>query len=133
MSQRKPARRPPSRPPAKRGRAITPPATPAVGAPRPFLTPNASPFRRAVERRSAIVVLFLRGLPKAVPALLVLGILAGGLTLTGPLGAICFTLSALVLIWLVYLSWPALTVPGRAIRVAVIGLVGVLAGARFIG
>lgn len=97
----------------------------------PFLTPNATPFRREVERRSAIMVLFLRGLPKALPALVVLGVVAGGLALPGVAGMVCLALSALVLTWLVYLSWPALSGPGRLIRVAVIGSVLAMVGGRF--
>ncbi len=109
MTSRKPARRTP---------------------PRPFLTPNATPFRREVERRSAIVVLFLRGLPRALPALLVLAVVAGGLALPGIGGALCLLLAALVLAWLVYLSWPALPVAGRAIRLVVIAAVIAVAGSR---
>ncbi|HVE98375.1 MAG TPA: DUF6703 family protein [Mycobacteriales bacterium] len=99
--------------------------------PAPFLTPNASPVRREVERRSAIVVLFLRGLPRALPALVVLAVVAGGLALPGPAGAVCLVLSALILAWLVYLSWPALSPGGRLIRLLVIGAVLTIATGRF--
>lgn len=98
---------------------------------RPFLTPDAGPFRRKVERRSAILVLFLRGLPKALPALIVLAIVAGGLALSGPAGVACYLLSVLILAWLVYLSWPALPPAGRAVRIAVIAAVILMAGRRF--
>ena len=101
--------------------------------PRPFLTPNATPFRREVERRSAIVVLFLKGLPKALPALVVLAILAGGLALPGVAGMACYVLSVLILTWLVYLSWPALTPAGRTIRIGVITAVVLMVGGRFFG
>lgn len=114
----RPARRP-GRPPAP------------APEPRPFLTPNATPFRREVERRSAIVVLFLRQLPRALPALIVLGVVAGGLALPGVAGAVCLVLSALILGWLVYLSWPALSLPGRLVRLVVIGTVFALASGRF--
>ena len=126
MPKSKPRRRTPSTRPATR-----PANTGPAEAPKPFLTPNATPFRRAVERRSAIVVLFLRGLPKALPALIVLGILAGGLALSGPLGVLCYALSVLILTWLVYLSWPALSPVGRTIRIAVISAVVVMVGGRF--
>ncbi|HVE64849.1 MAG TPA: DUF6703 family protein [Mycobacteriales bacterium] len=125
MAARKPARRTPARrtPPRPGPTARRVPAP----SPRPFLTPEASPRRRAIERRSAVVLLFLRGLPRALPALLVLGVVAGGLALPGVAGAVCLVLAALVLVWLVYLSWPALSPAGRAIRVLVIAAVVVLA------
>jgi len=89
-------------------------------------------LRREVERRSAIVVLFLRGLPRALPALLVLAVVAGGLALPGLGGALCLLIAALVLTWLVFLSWPALPAFGRGIRVLVIAAVVVMAVARLL-
>ena len=97
---------------------------------RPYVTPGASPFRSAVERRSFVVVAFLRGLPRAAPGLLMLGILAGGIALRGVAGAACVAFGALVLTWLTYLSWPALPPPGRAVRVVVVALLCVLALSR---
>ncbi|HVF18906.1 MAG TPA: DUF6703 family protein [Mycobacteriales bacterium] len=119
------------RPRATPARRTTRPSGSTTPKSTPFLTPNASPFRREVERRSAIVVLFLKGLPKALPALIVLAILAGGLALPGPLGVVCYVVSVAILTWLVYLSWPALAPTGRAIRIAVIGAVVVMVGGRF--
>jgi hypothetical protein len=98
--------------------------------PRPFATPNASPFRRAVERRSALVLVYLRGLPKAMPGLLVLGLLTAALLAPGVGGAALLVLVALLLTWLVYLSWPALPPVGRAVRVAVIVALVMLAVSR---
>lgn len=121
MAKRKPQRRPQPRPRA---------GGPAPAQPRPFLTPDASPLRQAVERRSAVVVLFLRGLPKAMPGLLVLGLLAGALVAPGALGAVLVGLVALLLTWLVYLSWPALPQAGRLIRLAVIGGLLAVAASR---
>lgn len=97
---------------------------------RPYVTPDASSFRAAVERRSFVVVAFLRGLPKAMPGLLMLGILAGGVALRGAAGAACVGFGALVLLWLTYLSWPALPPPGRAVRVVVVALLVLLALSR---
>jgi len=90
---------------------------------RPFLTPNASPFRLAVERRSAAVVLFLRQLPRPVPGLLVVGLVASGLLAPPLAGGIALLFVALLLAWLVFLSWPSLPPPGRAIRVVVVAMV----------
>lgn len=96
---------------------------------KPFLTPDASPFRTAVERRSALVLVFLSRLPKALPALLMLGLLALGLLLPGLGGAAFLVAAALFLAWVAYLAWPALPPPGRYVRLTVIGVV--LAAAVF--
>ena len=89
---------------------------------RPFLTPGASPLRRAVERRSAVALVFLSKLPRALPALAVLAILAGGIALPGWAGVVCLLLATAVLGWLLFLSWPSLPPPGRVLRLAAVGL-----------
>ena len=100
---------------------------------RPFLTPGASPFRTAVERRSAKVVVFLRGLPRPVPGLLVVGLVAAGLLAPPLVSGVALLVVALLLAWLVFLSWPAVPAPGRAIRVVVIAMVTAYALVRFAG
>jgi hypothetical protein len=104
--------------------------TPAGGTGRPFLTPGASPFRQSVERRSAVALVTLRALPKAFPGLLVLALLAGALVVQGLGGAVLVLLVALLLTWLVYLSWPALPTVGRLVRLAVIVALIVVAATR---
>jgi hypothetical protein len=100
---------------------------------RPFLTPNASPFRTAVERRSAKVVVFLRHLPRAVPGLLVVGIVATGL-LAPPLpGFVALLVAAFLLLWLAYLTWPVVPLPGRVLRLAVFAMVVAYAFVRLLG
>ncbi len=91
--------------------------------PRPFLTPGASPFRAAVERRSATVVVFLRHLPRALPGILVLGLVAAGLLAPPVAGGVALLFVAVVLTWLVFLSWPAVPPPGRAVRLVVLAIV----------
>lgn len=90
---------------------------------RPFLTPNATPFRTAVERRSAKVVVFLRHLPRAVPGLLVIGIVAAGLLAPPAVGFVALLVAAFVLLWLAYLTWPVVPLPGRVLRLAVVAMV----------
>lgn len=100
---------------------------------RPFLTPGASPFRAAVERRSAVFVVFLRRLPRAVPGLVVIGLVALGLIAPGAVGGIALLAVALLLTWLVFLSWPAVPPPGRVIRLVVVALVVAYAIVRLRG
>ncbi|HVF04055.1 MAG TPA: DUF6703 family protein [Frankiaceae bacterium] len=128
MAQRK-------RPPA-RGRQKTRPSGPTPRAsaqrprepqqnatPKPFLTPGGSPFRHAVERRSAVVALFLRGLPRPVPGLIVLGLVAAGLLAAPPVSPLVLLVVASLLGWLAFLAWPAIPTPGKLVRVVVIALV----------
>jgi hypothetical protein len=100
---------------------------------RPFLTPGASPFRTAVERRSAVVVIFLRRLPRVVPSLLVIGLVAAGLLAPPVAGGVALLVIGALLGWLVYLSWPALPPPARAIRAVVIAVVFAYAISRLVG
>jgi hypothetical protein len=85
----------------------------------PFLTPGASAFRHSVERRSATALLFMRSLPKALPPLVVIGLLAGGVLLHGSAAAGCFLAVMALFGWLFFLSWPALAPPARLVRLAV--------------
>lgn len=86
------------------------------GQARPLTTPGASPRRKAVELRSAKVLLFLSQQPKGFPLLVVIGLAAAGL-LAGPaIGVPCLLLLASLLTWLLFLSWPALPPPGKAVR-----------------
>jgi hypothetical protein len=127
-AQRKPNRKPQQAPRPAQQRSGRPASQQRSGqrqsavpaSPRPFLTPGASPFRQSVERRSAVAVVALRALPKAMPGLLVLALLAGALIVQGVGGAVLVLVVALLLTWLVYLSWPALPGAGRAVRLATI-------------
>ena len=90
--------------------------------PTPFFTPGASPLRHAVERRSAVVLVFLRGLPRPVPGLVMLGVLALGILAHGLPGTLGLLVVAALLGWFSYLGWPAVRPVGRAVRLAVIAL-----------
>lgn len=94
------------------------PATPSPG-PRP----DGSPRRQAIEARSAVALLYLRSLPRVLPALLVTAVAAVGLGVPGPLGALALALVLLALGWLAYLSWPALGSGARAVRVVALGII----------
>jgi hypothetical protein len=97
---------------------------------KPFLTPGGSPFRRAVERRSAFVLVFLRSLPRAVPGLMVVGLLVAALLAPPVVSAVALLVVALLLVWLTFLSWPVVPAQGRAVRLVVIAVVIAYAIAR---
>jgi hypothetical protein len=86
-------------------------------------TPGASAGRRAVERRSAALLVYLHQLPRWVPPVVLAVLLIAGLTVHGVLGGIALVAVALVLVWLAVVSWPSLSPAGRVVRVAVIALV----------
>ncbi len=87
-----------------------------------------TPFpRRAVELRLGPMVVLLSRLPRAVPFLVVLALLLGGLAAGGPVGALLLLVLAVLLGLLLFLAWPALDAASRAIRSAVVALVVVRA------
>jgi hypothetical protein len=99
----------------RRGRPLPPGRT--------LFTPQASPGRQSVERRSAAPLLFLRQLPAwLVPVALAVAVF-GGLTVHGPVGAALLAVGAAFLAWLAMVSWPRLSARGRLSRVAVIAVI----------
>jgi hypothetical protein len=50
----------------------------------------------------------------------VVGLLAGGVLLHGAAAALCFAGVTALFGWLLFLSWPALLPPARAVRLAVL-------------
>lgn len=107
---------------------------PSGGHEERFYTPDASPFRRAVEQRSAPFLLVVRRAPRwlapLVPvALLLIGLAASNATI----GAMALLVLVLALGFLAYLSWPALSGSGRTLRsLALLVLLG-LAALRLLG
>lgn len=105
------------------------PSTPASSRPLPagntFATPDAPPLRRAIERQSATLLVFLHRLPRSVPLVLMLGLLTAALLLKGALGAVFLAVLTVLLVWLAYLSWPNLRGGDRGLRVlAILVVVG---------
>jgi hypothetical protein len=62
----------------------------------------------------------LTRLPRAVPFLVVLGLLVGGIFIGGAVGAVLLAVVVLVVAWLLYLGWPRLTTSERLGRTAVL-------------
>ena len=79
-------------------------------------------LRRTVERRSAPVLLWLSSRPKVLLPALVVILLVGGLAAPPAYGVPLLVVLALLLLWLSYLSWPALDGAARALRVAMLAL-----------
>jgi len=92
-----------------------------------LFTPQASPARQAIEQRSATPLLWLHQLPRWLAPVLAVALLVAGLAVGGWAGAIALFGLAVVLAWLASMSWPRLSAQGRLLRVAVIGLVVLVA------
>lgn len=83
--------------------------------------------RRSFEQRMGPLVVLLSGLPRAVPFLVVAGLLVAGLLVQGVVGGVLLLVLALLLGTLLALSWPALHPGPRALRVGVVAVVAVRA------
>ena len=83
------------------------------------------PLRRTVERRSAPVLLWLSSRPKLLLPGLVAVLLVGGLAAPPAYGLPLLAVLTALLVWLSYLSWPALDGRGRAVRAAMLALIAV--------
>ena len=93
-----------------------------------FYTPEASPTRHTVERRSARPLIYLYQLPAWVAPLVLVALLITGLAVRGPGGGAALCGVAVVLAWLASLSWPQLPLVGRAGRIFAVAVVLALAG-----
>ena len=94
---------------------------------------NPSGLRAAVERRSAVFLVFLQQLPRWVLLAVAAGLLLIGMIGNGWPGAVALLLLAVFLGWFAYLSWPALDVPFRLMRVAAVGVLVAFAAGHIVG
>lgn len=88
-------------------------------------TPGAGPLRAAVERRSAVAVVYLSRQRRVLVALAPLVLLVGLLVARGPVALLPGLLLLAVVGWLAYLSWPHLAPGPRVVRL--LGVAAVLA------
>ena len=118
----------PPPPPAKGGRQSP------SGPPRSSASGSAA--RMAFEDRSRPLLRWMHALPRWIIVIAPAVLLFLGLVLTGPVawvGGLLLLLVAAFLGWLTALSWPAITLGSRALRVLVVlALVGV-AAFKFLG
>ena len=84
-------------------------------------------MRRTIERGVGPFVVLAGRLPRAVPFLVVVALLVGGLLLGGPIGAALLLVLAAILALLLALAWPALQSAPRLLRLAVVAVLVVRA------
>lgn len=80
-----------------------------------------------MQQRSALPLLYLRGLPRWVPPIVLAALFVAGLAVPGWGGAVALCAIAGFLGWLAFLSWPRAAGTGRAGRLAAIACVLALA------
>lgn len=83
-------------------------------------------FRSRVEHASVPLVARLNRLPRTAAFLAVLAVMVAGV-LVPRFGFVFTLLVALLVAWLLFLTWPRLTPPERLGRIAVLFLVAALA------
>lgn len=88
--------------------------------------------RRAVEKRSAPLLVRLTAQPKLLVPVVSLLLLIGGLALPVVPGLICLALLAAFIGWLTYLSWPAIVGVARIVRIVTLGLIVAAAVSRVV-
>ncbi len=100
--------------------------TPGAGRP-----PTAAQRRRAsVERRSAVLVVYLSGRRRVAVAAAPLALLVGLAFARGPVALVPGLLLLALVSWLAYLSWPHVTPPQRALRLLVAAVVAAVTVAQ---
>jgi hypothetical protein len=80
-----------------------------------------------VRERSAVPLVYLRGLPRWLLPVVLAALLVAGLAVRGWGGAVALCAVAGFLGWLAFLSWPGAAATGRAGRLAVIACLLALA------
>ncbi len=93
----------------------------------------ADSLRSAVERRSAPIVVRLRALPAPALLIAVVALVVAGLLMHGALSALPLAAVGLLVSWLTYLAWPALSANARSVRVLLLVLVLAMVVARAAG
>jgi hypothetical protein len=86
----------------------------------PFMTPDAGPVRARIERRAALVVIWLAHVPRALPPLAVVVVFFTGLLLPGIAGAVLLLVTVAVMALLSYLAWPSVPAQLRVIRLIIL-------------
>jgi hypothetical protein len=83
--------------------------------------------RSRIDHASLPLMTTLSKLPRALPFLVLLALLVGGVIISGRIGFVLMAVAALFVGWILYLSWPRLNGTERIMRSAVLLLAVVMA------
>lgn len=83
-----------------------------------------------LRRKSMVPLGVLGSLPRSLPTVVTGALLIGGLVTTGVVSSLLLLVVAVFLGWLALLSWPAIGVGGRVLRVAGTAVVAAYAVSR---
>ena len=88
--------------------------------------PSTPTLRASVERTTRPLLLRLHALPGPVVPLATVALVAIGVLAPPAVGLVALAVVTLFVAWISYLSWPVVPATGRAVRLAMVGLVVVL-------
>ncbi len=89
-----------------------------------------SPLRRRVESASRPALVRLHALPRPLVPLLTVVLVAVGLLAPLALGLVALAVVLAFVAWIAFLSWPAVPLSGRLMRLLMLGLVVAMAFLR---
>jgi hypothetical protein len=90
-------------------------------------------LRSQVEATSRPLLARLHALPRLLIPLGTLLLVVVGAFAPAPVASVAFAVLFCFIAWIAYLSWPAVPVSGRLMRLAMLALIVVLAALRFRG
>lgn len=90
-----------------------------------------TPLRARLEGVSRPLLVRLTRLPRPAVPLATVALFAVAVLAPVPVAVVALLLIGLFLVWLTFLAWPAVSVGGKVMRIAMIGLVVVLGATRF--
>lgn len=90
-----------------------------------------SPLRLRLEDASRPLLVRLTKLPKQAVPLATVALFAVAVLAPAPVAVAALVVIGLFLLWLTFLAWPAVGAGGKAMRLAMVGLVIVLGVVRF--
>lgn len=79
-------------------------------------------LRSRIEHASYPLMERVNALPRAAVLVVLVAVLAVGILAPAPWSGVAFLLVSLFVGWLLYLTWPRLTMPERLMRLAVLAL-----------
>lgn len=97
----------------------------------PYPAPVALSFRSRVEHASAPLAERVNSVPRPLFLGGLVVVLLVGVFAPAPWGGIAFALVTVLVAWLLYLTWPRLTVPEQLMRLAVLTLAAAVTIVRF--